>query len=45
MTGQPGRLKQLIINLIDNAVKYGYENRPILIRTEGRGEDLAADPG
>ena len=33
-------LKQLIINLTDNAVKYGYENRPILIRTEGRGDSV-----
>ena len=40
MTGQSGRLKQLIINLTDNAVKYGYENRPILIRTEGRGDSV-----
>ncbi len=32
-------IKQAVLNLVDNAVKYGYESRPIYIRTRRRLEN------
>ncbi|MDD6211736.1 MAG: HAMP domain-containing sensor histidine kinase [Clostridiales bacterium] len=34
--GQENRMRQLLINLLDNAVKYGKENKPIDLKVEGR---------
>jgi len=52
--GQPDRLRQLLINLIDNAIKYGFANSEIEVNVrldaavvraaiENRGETIAQD--
>jgi two-component system cell cycle sensor histidine kinase/response regulator CckA len=40
VTGDPQRLRQVIDNLIDNAVKYSKERTEIILRTEIRPEEV-----
>lgn len=42
--GQEDRLRQLVINLIDNAIKYGAPHEPIEISAGRRQNDGSADP-
>ena len=36
-----GQLEQLLRNLIDNALKYGAEDQPVMVSVERRGDDQA----
>lgn len=41
--GQAERIRQVLINLIDNAIKYGYPKEPITVTTKKSGQYVEVD--